>query len=488
MMKKNIDQNIFDKRVARATKWSALTQIITKLVQPVITIILARLLLPEDFGLIANITMIVSFSEMFADAGFSKYIIQHEFRENHELNQYSLVAFWANLVIALLFLSLIIIFKDFVARLIGSEGYEWPLVVASFSIPLFSVVSIQKSIFIRNLDFKSLFYIRIISSLVPFIITVPIALVGGGYWSLIYGTISTNLISAIMLTVKSPLKPKFFFDFSILKSMFTFSYWTLIESITIWFSSWIDIFLINGVLSNYYIGLFKNSISLVNALTGIIVATFTPILFSALSRSQSDNLQFLRIYYKNQKIIGYLLFPISVGIFLFRDFITLILLGPNWKEASLIIGSWGFASGFVIVFSGFASEVYRSKGKPKVSVLHQLLWILITIPFVLTGIQQSFELFIYFRVAARFFGVIIAFILIRVNFKISPIGSIKTTFAPLISSICMGVLAIVLNNVFPAEKIFTIVTILVCTVFYYFFIKIVFNEDYNEIKSYLFKV
>lgn len=66
-------------KITAAGRWSALTEIAAKLVTPVTAMILARLLAPEAFGVVATVTMVVSFVEMFADAGFQKYLVQHEF-------------------------------------------------------------------------------------------------------------------------------------------------------------------------------------------------------------------------------------------------------------------------------------------------------------------------------------------------------------------------------------------------------------------------
>lgn len=69
------------RKVANAAKWSAITEIIAKLIAPVTNMALARILAPEAFGVIATITMIISFADMFTDAGFQKYLIQHEFKD-----------------------------------------------------------------------------------------------------------------------------------------------------------------------------------------------------------------------------------------------------------------------------------------------------------------------------------------------------------------------------------------------------------------------
>ena len=80
-------QEGLSKRLGQATKWSSITEIATKLIAPITNAILARLLVPEAFGVVATLTMVVSFAEIFTDAGFQKYLVQHEFSDQEELDK-----------------------------------------------------------------------------------------------------------------------------------------------------------------------------------------------------------------------------------------------------------------------------------------------------------------------------------------------------------------------------------------------------------------
>lgn len=73
-------------RSASAAKWSLATEIIAKIISPISQLVLARLLAPEAFGMVATVTMVVSFADMFADAGFQKYLVQHSFRDKKDLH------------------------------------------------------------------------------------------------------------------------------------------------------------------------------------------------------------------------------------------------------------------------------------------------------------------------------------------------------------------------------------------------------------------
>ena len=71
-------------KIVKATKWSTITEIVAKLITPITSMVLARLLTPEAFGVVATLTMVITFAEIFTDAGFQKYLIQHEFRDKKD--------------------------------------------------------------------------------------------------------------------------------------------------------------------------------------------------------------------------------------------------------------------------------------------------------------------------------------------------------------------------------------------------------------------
>ena len=96
----NIDSRLMSdnlkQQALQATKWSAITEIVAKLVVPISNMVLARLLTPEAFGAVATLTMVITFVELFTDAGFQKYLVQHEFKDATDREQSTTVAFWSN--------------------------------------------------------------------------------------------------------------------------------------------------------------------------------------------------------------------------------------------------------------------------------------------------------------------------------------------------------------------------------------------------------
>lgn len=451
-------------KVKAATKWSAITEIAAKLVAPISTMLLARLLTPEAFGVLVTATMVISFAEIFTDAGFQKYLIQKQFDSDERLYKSTAVAFWSNLIMSLVIWFCIVVFSPQIAHLVGNDGYGLVIAISCVCIPLAAFSSIQMALFKRFLDFKTLFLVRIVGILIPLVVTIPLAVITRSYWSLIIGMIARESVNAIILTVKSSWKPHWFYNWNLFKEMFSFTMWSMIEAVSIWFTGYLDIFIVGTVLSTYYMGVYRTSINTVGQIMNIITAATTPVLFSALSRLQDKPDEFKKLFFRFQKMVGLLVIPMGVGIFLFSDTITKILLGDQWGDSSDFIGWWGLTSSITIVLSHYSSEIYRSKGKPKLSFLSQIIHLSFLIPTVLISVQYGFEALYISRSLIRLQGIIVNLIMIYILVNITPVEMVRNIGGSLIASLLMVFAVYILPS--TENILLQLLYIITCTIIY----------------------
>lgn len=453
----NLDIN---KKVTNSIKWSGLTEIASKLVTPVTSMILARLLTPEEFGVIATVNMVTSFADIFTDAGFQKYLIQKQFNTNEELDKSANVAFWTNISISAILWLLISLFSDQIASLVGNPGLGKVIIIASSALLLTSFSSIQTAIYRKKFDFKTLFYVRIISVFVPVFVTIPLALYGYSYWSIVIGTLVTQAISAIILTVRSTWKPSLFYNTHILKIMFAFSMWVLMDSILQWLTSNCDVFIVGKFLNSYYLGLYRNSISMVNGIFNVIVFSTTAVLLSALSAVKNNNKIYNHLFFSFQKTVSLILFPLGAGIFIYRDLATSILLGSQWTEASFLIGLWSLANAFSILTGQYISIIFTSKGVPKLSVFSQVLQLIELIPLLLIGLNFGFQYLIITRCLARLLYGVINLVIAKIYISMSIKEILKNLFPAFLSTIGMSIAALLLLQ-FSSTILWQIITIII---------------------------
>jgi len=474
------EENLKNKFIT-ATKWSTITQIATKLVSPVTNMVLARIIAPEAFGVVATVTMIMSFADMFTDAGFQKYLVQHEFEDEDEKFKNANVAFWTNFGISIFLWLIIIIFRENIAVSVGNPGLGNVIAIASIQLLFTSFSSIQAALYRRDFDFKTLFLVRMISVFIPFVVTIPLAFLGLSYWSLIIGHIVMQFSKAIILTIKSKWKPHLFYKLEILKEMLSFSIWSLVEAISIWFTTWADVFIIGTALNQYYLGIYKTSTTMVNLLMGLIVASIVPVLFSALSRLQHDSEKFNKMYLNIQKLVSVFVFPLGIGVYLYSDLATRIILGSNWDEASGVIGVWALTSAIMIVFSHFCSEVYRAKGKPKLSFLAQILHLVVLVPVCIVSSKYGFWALVYARAWIRMEAVLVHLIIMKfvIGFPVSK--TFKNVMPTAISAITMGILGYLLQQI-SKGLLWSFASIIICSLFY-FGILYLFPDMRKEMKG-----
>lgn len=451
-----------------------MTEIASRLVLPFINMVLARLLTPEAFGVIATVNMIVSFAEIFTDAGFQKYLVQHDFEDEEELDNNTNVAFWTNLLISVVLWLLIFFFSEQLAILVGNPGLGNVIVIASLVLPVNAFSSIQMARYKRDWNFKSLFYVRLVSICVPLFVTLPLAYITKSFWALVIGTLSGAVVNAVILTCRSRWKPKLFFSIKKLKEMFSYSWWIMMESISTWMTSYFDTFIVGIFLSTFYVGIYKTSMITVNQIISLITSATSMPLFVALSRLKNDRDALIDMYNNYMQAVAFFVFPLSIGIWIYRDFITFILLGSQWKEAADFIGLWGLLSSISIVLGTYANGLYNAIGKTYISFLVALINILYMIPILFWSAPLGFETLYISRSSVRILFVIIQLLMMSIYIKY-PIFSLIKKLLPIIpSTVLMAIVALLLNMISQAY-LWNFVCIFIC-IFVYFTSMFIINK------------
>lgn len=463
-------------KIVNATKWSAITEVMAKLVAPISSMVLARLLTPEAFGVVATLNMVITFAEIFTDAGFNRYLIQHEFVDAEDKDKYSNVAFWSNLSLSVFLWIIISIFCEPIATLVGNPGLGHVLVVACVSMPIAAFSSIQMALFRRDFDFKTLFWRRLLSILIPLCVTIPLAFWLRNYWALVFGTIAVNLSNAVFLTFKSNWKPRFYYSFARLKTMLSFCFWSIVDSLLVWATSYADVFFIGKALNAYYLGLYKTSITTVGHFTSIITAIVFPVVVPALSRMQNNHNEMRNLLLRFQKYTGIILIPLGFGIFVFQDLIVEIMLGQQWMEAAPFLGLWGLMEVITIIFNRFCGPVYTAIGKPKMAAFSQFLHLIVLIPAIIISGKYGFTALYTTRSLIRLEGVLVNLVFVYVLIKQSAWKMLLNIMPEIISAVLMSVLAFVLLQV-SNSIVWSIISVGLCALAYFAFLYVVFPKE-----------
>lgn len=444
-----------------------LAQVASKLISPITTIVLARLLTPEAFGVVALSTMVTSLSSMFSDAGFQRYLVQRAFRDKEEEGQYASVAFWTNMGVSCAIVLLIALFQDSLAEFIGCPGLGLMLVVSSLSLPLTALVSVQTALYQKCLDFKTLFGSRFGSSLLIFLVAVPMAYFGCGYWSLVVSTLASNAFLAIWLTALSTWKPSLFYSFAMLGKMLSFGVWILLESFATWLNTWLGTFIISQLLTETYIGYYNTSVNMATSITSVITSAILPVAFSTFAKLKLDKSRFEHVFFVMQKYLAMCMIPVAVGCLVFRELVTTLLLGDQWLDASLFFGCWMFVGCTVVVFGNLCSEAYRAFGMPRYCVLVQVVYLVPFVPTLYLGASQGWGVFSLLVPAGRLSLCLIHLVVAWVALGISParmIANQKWTYLQTILAMVPGVVVTSLGLSLFAQLVAAVAAVIIYVV------------------------
>jgi O-antigen/teichoic acid export membrane protein len=300
--------------------------------QLIINSILARLLLPEDFGIIAVISVFIAFFNMLGDMGIGPAIIQNKSLDERHVSDIFKFSIIGAIIIAIGFYS----FSYFIAFFYNNRIYIKLGGLLSLSV-LFSICNIvPNAILYKAQRFKEVGLINIIVNIVVGIITIFLAFKGFSYYSLVFDSILKSLFIFILCFKECKIKIKQGYSYSSVKSIQNYSSFQFLFNFINYFTRNLDNILIGKYLSASTLGYYDKSYKLmlypIQNLTNVI----TPVLHPVLSEYQNNKDIIYDMYIRVVKVLAFLGIFVSVYCFFSAREIIRIMYGPNW-DASIPI-------------------------------------------------------------------------------------------------------------------------------------------------------
>lgn len=357
------DGNTLKVKVTKGFYWLFLLQLLNKGLGFIKTIILARLLAPEHFGLIGIASIVISFLELFSETGFRSALIQNQSIDENYLNTGWTVSIIRGLILFLiLFLSAPLV-SDFF------EVAESKLIIQamSFNFIIKSFRNIGIILFSKNLNFKKSFIFEIISIIPNIGITILLAFILRNEWAIVWGTLITTMITTTASFMIHPYKPKFRLDLEKAKQLFRYGKWILLTGIVIFLSKEGDKIVITKILGVTSLGIYI----MANRIAEYI-ATFNKIIqkvmFPAYSTIQMDVLRLKKIYLQILSIIALICIPFVGGLIILAPSFVELLLGKKWILAVTPIQIISIAI-LIKIFTDSSASLFNAFGKPKITFL-----------------------------------------------------------------------------------------------------------------------
>lgn len=319
-------QEISKSQVISGFIWKWLERCGVQGVQFIVQIVLARLLMPEDYGVIALITIFITIANVFVQSGLNAALIQKKDVDNLD---YSSVFFTSLFITFVLYIALFISAPT-IAEYYGE--YEIILALKVLAITLFSGAfnSIQNAIVAREMQFKRIFYSSLWGVLISGIVGIIMAYAGFGVWALIWQQLINSILSTLILWFSIRWRPKFQFSIIRVKVLFSFGWKVLASSLIPALTENAYVLIIGKTYNNEILGYYNRGYQFPSVIINNVNAAISGVLFPVMASHQNNIEKLKNITRRAVLVSSFFVFPAMAGLAAMAEPLVKVILTEKW--------------------------------------------------------------------------------------------------------------------------------------------------------------
>lgn len=370
-----------ERKAAKGATWLAIFQFSGQVISWAATVIVARILVPGDYGLMEMATIITGYAFIFNELGLGQAIIQSPSVTNEQLSS----IFWFSLVLSLFF-ALFALIVAYPTALIFSEPRIIPLTQTTSILFIFSGLQIvPQSLLRKEMRFQTVGYIDMMGVLVSCISMIVIAKLGGGVWTLIGGHVIRSFTRLVFLYSITKWKPMTSFKFKKAKQFIRFGVLVAIGRSMFYLYEKSDRFFAGRAWPTQSLGLYSFALQLAKIPTDKIVPIINKVAYSAFAALQHDRQRFNVFYLNISKVTATLVFPIFCGGFLVGEDLIRLLLTEQWYPMIPLFRYLCLIQ-ILVAMTALNGFVHSALGKPGINlILNALMVSLMPVSFYISA-------------------------------------------------------------------------------------------------------
>ena len=316
-------------KAAHGVLWSFVERFGQQGIQFIISIILARLLTPKEFGLIGMLIIFTAIAQAFLDSGFGSALIQK--KDATHVDECSI--FYFNIIVGFATVALLYLISPLIAAFYGEPQLVSLTRFLSLNLIINSFALIQITLLKKKVDFKSQLKVGITATIISGGIGILLALYGFGVWSLAIQLVSSSILKVMLLWRLGNWRPALQFSYDSLKSMFTFGSRMLFSGLLDQIFMNIYLVVIGKLFTVGDLGYYVRAQSWQQLTTRNITSVVTRVAFPVFSSIQDDNARLKRGMKKALSFLAFVNFPLMIGILVTARPIVLLLLTEKWAAS-----------------------------------------------------------------------------------------------------------------------------------------------------------
>ena len=320
--------NNYQKSIISNVIWKFAERVVAQLVSLTVSILLARMLLPEHYGVVTMVMVFISFANVFVSDGIPTSLIQ---KKDADLVDFSSV-FYFNLSLSLLIYFSLFFAAPFIANFYHEQELAPILRVLAVRIIIASVNSVQHSYVARHMMFKKYFWSTLFGTLFSGVVGIIMAYLGFGAWALVAQYMTNTTVDTLVLFVTVKWRPQLVFDLKRVKKLFKFGWRILCEGLSNTFALQIRNLVIGRVYTSEDLAFYSKGQQFPSLIVTNIAVSIGSVLFPAMANEQDDKEKVLEILRKSIKMSTYIIYPMLFGLATVASPLVSTLLTDKWID------------------------------------------------------------------------------------------------------------------------------------------------------------
>jgi len=386
-------------KVAKGATWLAAARFAVNSLGFLGSLILARVLVPADFGLVALAISFLAITNSLTDLSLSAALISHPAPSSAHYDTAWSLGLCRGLLVGAAFAAL----GWVVAPLFGDPRLVDVMLVLSLTIILSGLNNPRAIMLTKDLIFWQQFMLQVSQKIVGFVISVAIALSYRSYWALVLGTLAGQFAGTLLSYFVLPYRPRL--RFSGFSELFSFSSWMSLSAVLNTFNWRLDHFLIGGYIGQTELGYYTMGDTIASLPTRETTTPLVSTMFPALSRLAHSQERLAYAHIRAQSLIVAIALPAGVGMALISEPLVHLVLGQKWAPAILVVQALGsvFALQSMAVL---AQPLAMATNQTRLLFIRALQGFLIRVPLVLFGLWYAgFAGVVYSRCVSGLVGI-----------------------------------------------------------------------------------
>ncbi len=457
-------------QASKGVLWVAVEQFGQQALQIIIFIVLARLLTPADFGLVAMLMIFFAISQSFISSGLGSALI----REKVITDQDRSTVFWFNLLLSLFFYGILYAGAPFIAEFYNRVELTNLTRVMGLAVIFYGVAIVQRSEMTQQLEFKKQAFAQIPSVFIAGVVSITLAYLDFGVWALVSQYLLIAACSSIALWVIQPANIKFRFSKESFNRLFGFGYKLLLSGILN--TTYLHVYKL--VIGKFYeaatLGFYTQADKLKDLVSKNLTSIIQKVTYPLLSKANGDNVRLKRGYRQIIQTSSFVIFPGMVLLIILAKPVLVYVLGEQWEPAIPFL-QIVCISGILYHLHAINLNVLKVLGRSdlflKLEIIKKVnttIAIVIGLPFGIYGlligkvISSYIALFINTWYTADF-----------LNYSIKE--QVVDVFKVLVLSVPMIMILIIVSLIKPAESLFMLLFYILLSILVYIFTNLYFR-------------